>query len=133
MSDDNQFQKHHLPKPCKFCGRPAPYAPLEEVSRYGMSVYFCHHCQSEYLHYQSGNISGINLYTKINGETYRWSCTPDRKIASLWYIGDPGIPGEKVNKDLQCIRQFDADKGDIFPEMTPQNVEAKIRMLLVFS
>lgn len=130
MSDD--FKKHHLPKPCKFCGQGAGYHPLKQMDKYGMDVYFCHVCQAEYVYYQSGTLSGFNIYIKINNKTYRWSSSPDGKTASVWHIGEPGVPGVKANRRSTCLKQFSADAGDIFPSITPQNIESKLRTWLVF-
>lgn len=121
------FQKHHLPKPCMFCPNMAGYYPLNETSQYGIAVHFCHTCQAEYLFYQSGDKASVSLYTEINGKTYRWTVLSSND-ATLWWIKEPGIPGQKKNEGLVVVRSFEAPA----PQLTPSNVKEKIQLWLPF-
>lgn len=133
MSEDQEFQNHHLPKPCQFCGQGAAYSPLNEMEYHGVGVYFCHSCSAEYLYYQSGGLASSSLYTEINGKMFRWTVVVGRNSmwcsATLWYIEKPGIPGKKKNEGMIPIKEFDYPN---VPHLTPQNVNEKLRTWLVF-
>jgi hypothetical protein len=132
MSEDQDFQKHHQPKPCSHCGGFAGYAPIPEMDYHEADVYFCHRCQAEYIYFRgTGNLASVSLYTTINGKMYRWST--NRTIGQLWRIKIPGIPGEKKNEGVEMIRSFNPDVGEAIPNITPENIEEKIRTILVFS
>jgi hypothetical protein len=126
--NDKEFQKYHKPHPCQFCGQGAGYAPLPDRDTKGVSIYFCHPCQAEYLVYWDGPQASVSLYTEINGETYRWTST-NANTYTLNHIIDPGVPGVRGNGDIKLIRYF----RDIpNPNVTPQNVKEKVRTWLVF-
>jgi hypothetical protein len=132
MSEDQDFQKHHLPKPCTFCGQAAGYAPLEEMEYHGVGVYFCHTCNAEYLYYQSGEMASTSLYTEIHGRMYRWTVSIGRNSlwasATLWYVEKPGIPGKKKNEGLVPVKDFE----NPLPDVNPQNINEKLKTWLVF-
>ncbi len=129
MSDN--FQKHHQPKPCSYCGGFAGYAPIPEMDYHEADVYFCHRCQAEYVYFRrSESLANTSLYTTINGKMYRWS--ENRGIGQLFHIKIPGITGQKKNEGLEMVRAFDPDRGDAVPHITPQNIADKIRTILVF-
>lgn len=125
--NDKDFQKHHLPKPCKFCGRGASYAPLAEMDKYGADVYFCHPCQAEYVFWsRTEDFNSVSLYTTLNGKMYRLQYQADN-VAVLSHIKTPGEPGTRVNKDIERIKVF-----SYHPEATPENVNEKIKTWLVY-
>jgi len=51
----------------------------------------------------------------------------DGYAGSLWYIGEPGEPGVRPNRKLKMLKTFSNP-----PEVTPENVERKIRFMLLF-
>jgi hypothetical protein len=125
---DQEFHNAVNPKPCKFCGKAASYCPLDEMEQYGVKVYFCHPCKAEYLFWPNGVRSSISLYTIINHKTYRWTILKEN-TAQLWYVKDPGIPATRLNHNLDLIKFFN---GSDMPELTPQNINDKIRTWLIF-
>ena len=112
---------------CRFCGRVATYAPLEEMDRYNIRVYFCHPCQAEYLFWANDDAASWSLYTTYNGRMYRWTLSVTGS-AQLWHIKTPGIPGTRRNENLEFIRGFVND----IPNMTPDNFLDKLSIYLVF-
>lgn len=135
MNEDEEFRRHHQPKQCKFCGQAAPYTPLYDESAASLqervAIYYCHTCRAEFLFYTDSSLASSSLYTKINGKMYRWT-EISTGCAMLWLVGQPGTPGVAVNKDLKMIKSFDIHDGDIIPDVTPRNVNEKIRTWLVF-
>lgn len=129
---DKEFQQHHTPKPCSFCGQAAGYAPVPAMERHGASVYFCHPCQAEYVYFDNTNyLSNTSLYTKINDKTYRWS-VQSAGPAQIWHIAKPGAPGLFKNEGVSLVKSFNTNNGDVIPQLTPQNVNEKLRVWLVF-
>lgn len=136
---DSEFYLYRAPKICRFCSGPVPYTPLAEMEELDVKVYFCSTCIAEYCYFwddvhgswqRNGQPSSVSLYTTINTKVYRWtiSSTGD---ANLWYIKNPGIPGTRKNIDLECLKSFMTKDGSV-PEITPQNINDKIRTWLVF-
>lgn len=113
---------------CKFCSQPTQHAPLEDMSKHGINIFFCHHCQTEYTFWQSGDSSSQSIYAMINNRMYRWTITSESGKAYLWHIGKPGIPGVFKNEETTMIKVF---KNDV-PEITPQNFAEKLKTYLVF-
>jgi hypothetical protein len=109
----------------------AGYAPLDEMESHGVGVFFCHPCKAEYLYFQSGDLASSSLYTEINGRMYRWTMAYGG-CGMLWFVKEPGIPGKKKNEGLEAVKSFDPDKGDIVPQLTPSNINEKLRTYLVF-
>jgi len=131
IGDYKYFQHHHQPKPCQFCGRMAGYAPLDEMESHGVGVFFCEPCQAEFLYYQGGDLASSSLYTTVNHRMYRWTVTSGGH-GQIWYVKEPGIPGKKKNEGLEAVKSFDPSKGDIVPQLTPSNINEKLRTWLVF-
>ena len=119
----------HAPKPCSFCNQDAKYTPLKEMSYHGVGIYFCYTCNTEYLYYQSGDLASTSIYTEISGKMYRWTIT-SMNSCHLWQIKTPGIPGVKKNEGLFLIKNFSSN--DALPNITPQNINEKIKTWLVF-
>ena len=123
-------------KPCKFCQQMATYAPLDELEIYGVKVFYCYQCKAEYLYYTSGGTpttyASVSLYTEINNKMYRWTIIENGhgKSARLWWIKNPGIPGTRINSDLESVVYFE----DFVPpsDITPQNIMNKISLWLPF-
>lgn len=130
MSED--FQEYHLPKACKFCSNMAAYSPLHELDssiNKRIAIYFCVDCKAEYLYWRhNDSLYTWSLYTNINDKVYRWSVIQDDDLASLWLVKVPGVPGIQVNKGVSHIKSFDAP----LPDITPTNINEKIRTWLVF-
>jgi hypothetical protein len=121
-------------KDCQFCSQPTLYVPLTTTAINPVSktrslrVHFCADCQAEYVIWKDdGSVASIHLYTTINDKMYRWTTGTSIKHARLFYIGQPGIPGKEANKEVEFIQRFDT-----FPQITPQNIEEKIRFMLPF-
>lgn len=116
---------------CRFCQKDARYAPIAELDAHGMKVYFCDECSAEYVFYAAGLLSHYSLYTTINTKMYRWTRSMSAYSggrAWLRYIETPGIPGAVANKDVSLIKTF---FGDV-PDITPQNINEKLKTYLVF-
>lgn len=128
MSDE-VFKAHFRPVICKFCGQAAPYTPLCEMEENGVQVFFCSLCYAEYLFWpnQSQPLSA-SLYVKINSKMYRWTVFEGGTKAQLWFVKEPGVPGTRVNRNLDMLKYF----ADSVPEITPSNIEQKIRTWLTF-
>jgi hypothetical protein len=123
-----------MSKECKFCGQLSTYAPLDEFKRFKIDIYYCHTCQAEYLYWSNGDISSWSLYTTINDRMYRITYSYPgagevHGITRLWYIQDPGNPGTRKNNGCSFISNFDNIE---MPEITPHNVNEKIRSYLLF-
>jgi len=133
MSEVEDFQNHHLPMPCKFCPNMAAHSPLHELSAEAFmqrfSIYFCSNCHAEYIYKKRGPLYSWSLYTTINEKVYRWSLLADHSSATLWLVKVPGVPGIRVNKGMKLIKAFD---GDLIPDITPININDKVRTWLVF-
>lgn len=130
MSDE-VFQAHLRPAICTFCGKAAPYAPLELMESNGVQVFFCKTCMAEYLYWPNQKLPfSTSLYVKINDRMYRWSVFSSSgvKKAQLWHIKKPGEPGTRVNRDLELIKYF----TNSIPDITPSNIDQKIRVWLTF-
>ncbi len=116
--------------PCKFCQKETAYVPLtlshSGISAIKINAYFCHDCQYEYA--PIGGMKYHHLYKMVNNRMYRWSIEDTTKVARLWYVGQPGIPGQVPNKDLKILKTFE----DHYPEITPENVERKLKFILLF-
>lgn len=122
------------PKSCKFCPTKnynAVYAPIDDMERHGAHVFFCHACQAEYIYFADGICACTSLYTTINNKMYRWTVT-SVGTGNLSYIGQPGIPGVKKNDQIQTIKYFDPQQGHKVHHLTPQNVQEKLKIWLLF-
>lgn len=122
---------------CRFCQNEATYVPLkiEHKSRGpGFStgapkvipVYYCYDCQAEYAFF--GSFLNVHIYTTIRDRMYRWSVEWNGAMGRLWYVGKPGIPGKVSNDDLQLVKDF----NQTYPNITPQNIQKKLRFILLF-
>ena len=127
----NYLSQNEEPKPCKFCKGDAVYAPVEEMVRHGVGVFFCHKCQAEYLYFWDGPCASTSLYTEINHKTYRWTIS-SVGTGTLAHILDPGIPGKKKNGKVEMLKYFDPKMGHKVHQLTPQNVNEKLRTWLLF-
>lgn len=129
MSQD-ELPKYHLPFPCKYCGRGAGYAPLQELVSYGVDVYFCKPCSAEYVFWARASkdegYTSCSLYTEINSKVFRLTFQSDG-TANLWYVKTPGVPGTRANRDLEMIKSFSQH-----PDAIPSNINEKIKTWLVF-
>lgn len=116
---------------CKFCQKDAVYVPLVIKGGRGDSKYhtfdvrYCYECAAEYVDW--GGITSIHLYTTINSRMYRWSIEDGGTLARLWYIGEPGEPGVRANRKLKLVKSFKET-----PQITPENIERKLRFMLLF-
>ena len=111
---------------CQFCDKPTVNANLEEMSRYGVYVQFCHTCLAEYVFYRDETLSHYSLYTTLGEKMYRWTIA--HSVAFIRYVEKPGIPGQVPNKDMRVVHRFAND----IPEITPQNINEKLKTYLVF-
>lgn len=115
---------------CKFCQKEMKYVPLvlshSGISAITIPAHFCETCSYEYA--PLGGMKNHHLYRMINERMYRWSYEETTNVARVWYVGTPGTPGVSPNKDLQLLKSFE----EHFPEVTPENVEEKLKLVLVF-
>ena len=116
-------------EPCKFCGQEVEYKPLEEMKQYGVAVYFCYKCLTEYIYWMNSNFGdyiSVSIYATHNNKMYRWTTTGT--AAHLWYIKTPGIPGTRKNENLELLKTFNQD----IPTITPDNFLEKLSVYLLF-
>lgn len=86
-------------------------------------VHFCEMCQAEYSPLMH------SLYVVINGYMYRWSTFTVLGGAALFFIGKPGIPGEKANEDVKEVLSF-SEKD--MPIISPDNIMHRVSTMLTF-
>lgn len=115
--------------PCKFCQKDTVYVPLQVSPKHKFEVHYCYGCQAEFVDHKIDYGKVIHLYTTINTRMYRWSLMEDEDgyNGHLWYIGEPGEPGIRPNRKVKIIKTFSCP-----PEITPENIERKIRIMLLF-
>jgi hypothetical protein len=117
---------------CKFCPKETVYVPLSikggvgDNSFHMFEVHYCYDCKAEYVDWAEN--TSIHLYTMINNRMYRWSIEGNGTTGRLWYVGEPGEPGIRPNRKLSLVKSFTKD----FPPITPQNIERKLRFMLLF-
>lgn len=121
---------------CKFCLKDMVYVPIPikyksrslgatSLNPRQITVYYCYDCKYEYV--VLGDNINHHLYTEINNRTYRWSL--EYGMAQIWYVGEPGIPGKQPNRQMKRLQSF---KDGYYPNITPQNIEQKLRFMLLF-
>lgn len=115
---------------CRFCQQPVPYSPIDQASKMGLDIYWCQTCQAEYLYFRDSTFaSSCSLYTQIKDKTYRWTTTAtDRSI--LWYVKTPGTPKITINKDCELL--YSMGPEDNQPNITPNNIQHKVKTYLIF-
>jgi hypothetical protein len=117
---------------CTFCQKETVYVPLIVKNKDGKAtnrvfqVYYCYDCQAEYAYF--GSIKNVHLYTTINNRMYRWSLELNGSMGRLWYVGEPGEPGVRPNRKLELVKNFQS----MFPTITPQNIQDKLKFILLF-
>lgn len=117
---------------CKFCQKETVYVPLiikggnGDKSFHTFDVHYCYECAAEYVKWSGSN--AIHLYTTINTRMYRWSITDKGGSSYLWYVGEPGEPGVRPNHKLKMLKSFKEN----FLSITPENIERKLRFILLF-
>lgn len=112
---------------CQFCQQPAQDSPIPGTSTNRILLFFCHPCQAEYLVWTSSNKqSSVSLYTTIDNKLYRLTTTDYQ--STLSYIQDPGIPGQKRNKNIKTIKCFEQ-----LEDINPKNINEKIKLFITFS
>ena len=99
------------------------YKPLTLRSSHTFDVHYCYNCNYEVV-----KGWGNNLYVSIGNRMYRWSITDEDSVARIWYIGEPGVPGVRANRKMFLVKTF----NDHFPQITPQNIEQKLKFMLLF-
>lgn len=121
-------------KVCHFCQQPTQYAPIPPGQSYALNkikvlrIHFCFQCNAEYVFWtDNGALASVHLYVTVNDKMYRWSTSPSEKLGRLWYVEKPGIPGKQVNEGVVLLKNFQE-----FSEITPSNIEEKIRFILPF-
>lgn len=113
---------------CRFCQQATRYSPIREMENINVKVHWCEVCQAEYLRFaDSDKAYTCSLYTIINQRMYRWT-TNAHGNAWLYYIKEPGVPGERPNRGIQWILTL----NNVADKLTPQNINAKIRTYLLF-
>lgn len=115
---------------CRFCRKEAPHIPIKELERIGVKNYWCETCRAEYLIWEDSEITNsCTLYTTIKDKCYCWSTTATGR-AALWYVEDPGELGKEMQKNRRVL--FSIAPRDNQPTITPENVNQKIKTMLVF-
>jgi len=118
--------------PCKFCQKETAPVPLiikggnGDNKYHTFDVHYCYDCAAEYVDW--AGVVSIHLYVTINNRMYRWSVEDKGSLARLWYVGEPGEPGVRANRKMFLIKSFKED----FPQITPENIERKLRFILLF-
>lgn len=113
---------------CKFCQKDTAYVPLQVKTR-KFEVHYCYDCSAEYVEY--GDTKAIHIYTVISNRMYRWSIneiTEQPDYGTIWYVGEPGEPGIRPNKKMKMLKSF----TDYLPHITPNNIQSKLRFMLLF-
>ena len=121
------------PRHCTYCKYPATYSPIDKMEVYGIKIFFCHPCQAEYLYFSKKDIpsekpSSVSLYAVVKEKMFRWTITADGNVC-LWKVGSPGIPGVKINENMESIA-FIQDLQTT--TVTPQNIRSKLEKWLPF-
>lgn len=115
---------------CDFCKQEAPHTPIQALESKGLKIYFCENCNTEYTLWNDQTPAARHMYVTINDKLYRWTITRAGQgvKAYLRYYKDPGIPGAMVNRNQELLQIF----TESIPEITPDNIEQKIRFILLF-
>lgn len=114
---------------CHFCNKQTACVPLNETTF--IEVYFCYGCQAEYTYWNAcEEPTFVHLYTTINNNMYRWSTffVNKKQRGAIFHVKEPGIPGVKPNKDLKRVKSFSSN----LPTITPDNVNVKLKFMLLF-
>lgn len=114
---------------CKFCHKDTVYVPLQISKTRKFEVYYCYDCSAEYVNY--GDTDSVHIYATLNNKMYRWSVnsiTDQDDYGTIWYVGEPGIPGEQPNRKMKMLKSFNT----YLPDITPENIERKLRFMLLF-
>lgn len=110
---------------CDFCQQKTDYVPLPDVQ--ALKIHYCQKCSTEYVYWSSDYaFCNRHIYATVHDKLYRWSVNSDKK-AFLSYIKEPGVPGERPNKGVKLLNSFKE-----YPDITPQNIAAKIKTYLPF-
>lgn len=112
-----------MTRPCDFCQKDTAYVPLTITSTRKFEVHYCYDCGAEFVE----NTGGVHLYTEIRGKMYRWSMEEEGTVGRLWSVGEPGVPGIHPNRKMFLIKSFKNP-----PAITPQNINNKVKLILVF-
>jgi hypothetical protein len=112
----------YVPLPIKYKSRSLGATSLGPKQ---IEAHFCYDCNYEYVLFGS-DTENHHLYTTINNRMYRWSL--EYGVAHIWHVGEPGVPGAQPNRKMFLIKTF----KDSFPEITPENIERKLRFMLLF-
>lgn len=66
----------------------------------------------------------------LGDKMYRWSTEEKDNImsGSIWFIGEPGKPGMYPNRKVDLLKNFKSG----LPTITPENIERKLRFMLLF-
>ncbi len=114
---------------CRFCQQEASYAPIF-VKTHKFEVHYCATCSAEYVDY--GNSKGVHLYSLLGDRMYRWSVEEfadgRTRSGTIWFVGEPGLPGVRPNRKMKMLKYFNSG----IPTITPENVERKLRFMLLF-
>lgn len=115
---------------CRFCQQTALNIPIKVLDRIGVRHHWCETCQAEYLRFEdSDTINSCTLYTTIKDKCYCWATTGTGR-AALWYVENPGELGKEISRDREVL--FSLAPRDNQPTITPENVNQKIKTMLVF-
>ena len=112
---------------CYYCQQKTVKKPLSIENEHTINVEFCENCKAEYIYWADGVLT-THLYTYINDKMYRWSVDSDGVIGRLWHYEEPGIPAVRPNRKGKLVKVFHEDK----PDITPQNINDKIKLILLF-
>ena len=90
---------------------------------FGIKVYFCHPCQTEYLYFKDNTCISTSIYISLNNKTYRWTRRKQPHLDDqLWYVACPGTPGKQENSGLKLLKSFPKH----YTEVTPNNFYEKL-------
>lgn len=124
---------------CRFCSKMLTHAPLQDMVFHGIDVYFCHPCKVEYLikwiNYKiDGYYISYSIYHYINDRLFRFTVS-SASTAQLWRFDEPGEVGVRANKKAVFIKGFGFKNALEFtpiPEITPSNIDSKLKTYLLF-
>jgi hypothetical protein len=123
---------------CDFCQKEVPHFPMKILEKNDIQVFYCETCRAEYIYHKRNEfVSARHLYTTIKDKTYRWSISYYQdddddgfhKMARLYYIKDPGLPGISYNLGMELLQRFEPGHYSV---ITPENIINKIKFMLLF-
>jgi hypothetical protein len=116
------FHENHI---CKFCAKNLTYVGfISKNDKY----YSCFDCNVQYQ-YADGFRECTKLYTKINDRVYVASI--DFSGLTVYYFDTDQVTVSDM--ETRVKHHFKSFKPEVMPDITPENVNRKLKTILVFS